>query len=99
MSNIIENKCANIVKIEAPELTSTEYAQGLEQVFDNINNNFQTLSNHEFIKGETGNSVYVRPVSLYENDKYTEIGEQIRSTIYNGEEPLPYITINNVVFN
>ena len=101
MSNITKTNGTNIVNIKVPNLNSAEYAQGLEQVFDNINNNFQTLANHEFIKGDTGNSVFIKNELIYDSlsESYTDIGKQIKSTIYNGEDILPSITINNNVFN
>ena len=101
MSNITKTNGANIVNIKVPNLNSAEYAQGLEQVFDNINNNFQTLANHEFVKGDTGNSVFIKNELIYDSlsESYTDIGKQIKSTIYNGEDILPSITINNDIFN
>lgn len=48
-----------IVPITIPELTSVEYATGLSDAFDNINSNFATLANHEFVKGDPGKSVKI----------------------------------------
>lgn len=55
-----------IVPITIPELTSVEYATGLSDAFDNINSNFATLANHEFVKGDPGKSVKIQAENVSE---------------------------------
>ena len=59
MSNTINNQIP-LTQIIAPSLSDVNYASGLNDVFDNINDNFSTLSNHDFIKGESGTSVKIQ---------------------------------------
>lgn len=77
-----ENTNANFLHtIKAPSLNSADYANGIAQAFENIDANFKTLANQDFVKGETGKSIKIEPVLLYEqaNDKaeipYTYLSE------------------------
>ena len=55
--------------IKAPSLNSADYANGIAQAFENIDANFKTLANQDFVKGETGKSIKIEPVSLYDATK------------------------------
>lgn len=41
----------DLIEIKAPSLTNVEQAEDFDGVFNNINENFKALSNHEFIRG------------------------------------------------
>lgn len=56
-------------EIKIPELTDSTYGKSLKECFDNINKNFKTLSNHDFIKGAQGESLYTATTSLTEVDQ------------------------------
>lgn len=57
-----------LTDIVAPSLNDVNYASALNNVFENINNNFKTLANHEFVKGDKGKSVEIVPTSFFYND-------------------------------
>lgn len=48
-----------LTDIVVPSLNDVNYAAALNGVFENINNNFKTLANHEFVKGDKGKSVEI----------------------------------------
>ena len=52
-------------RIVIPELTSAEFASGLQNAFININKNFALLANADFVKGESGESVKIQDFCLY----------------------------------
>lgn len=54
----------DLIPIISPSLASTEYGRDLKEQFDNINNNFEILSNRDFIKGDDGKSIDVRVIDL-----------------------------------
>lgn len=56
-----------LVDIKAPLLTSTEYGKDVNQVMQNIDDNFKILSNRDFVKGDKGNSVRIQTVELSSN--------------------------------
>ena len=89
--------------ITAPELNSTEYANNLKGVFDNINDNFVTLANRDFVKGERGSSVEIVEYDIFDNTleepNYTEYGNLLINAIKNRpgySKNNEYITSNNV---
>lgn len=58
--------------IVAPSLNEAGYAEALNTAFVNIDDNFTTLANYDFIKGENGSSVIIRNTPFYvknENDE------------------------------
>ena len=57
MSETINN--IPLTPITVPELNSSEYANGISNAFDAINDNFELLANHDFVKGDRGNSVQI----------------------------------------
>lgn len=73
------NNCPLITEINAPTLNSTEYASDLSGVFNNINDNFTKLANHDFIKGDTGDSVEIITYDL--TDESNNYKSQIKSCI------------------
>lgn len=89
--------------ITAPELNSTEYANNLKGVFDNINDNFVTLANRDFVKGERGSSVEIVEYDIFDNTleepNYTEYGNLLINAIKNRpgySKNNEYITSNDV---
>lgn len=57
-----------LTDIVAPSLNDVNYASALNNVFENINNNFKTLANHEFVKGDKGKSVEIVEYSFFNSD-------------------------------
>lgn len=71
-----------LIHINAPSLDDVNYATSLSEVFDNINQNFVTLANHDFIKGESGKSVeFVETKFFDENGNITDLGNKLKSCI------------------
>ena len=65
-------------KIVAPQLNEQPYGQNLKEQFDAINTNFKLLANHDFIKGDKGNSVRAVFTTLYDaQDGLTAIGANV----------------------
>lgn len=54
----------NLIQIQAPELSSSNYGGGVKTQFDNIDKNFKTLGNHDFIKGDSGSGYNFELVTL-----------------------------------
>lgn len=81
MSNTINNQIP-LTQIIAPSLSDANYASGLNDVFDNINDNFSTLSNHDFIKGESGTSVKIQEDKFFNEDgSLTILGKKLQYCI------------------
>lgn len=71
-------------EIVSPELNDVNYATALSEVFNNINNNFAQLANHNFVKGDDGNSVKVIDEQIFKSDdknQLTFIGNQLKECI------------------
>lgn len=104
MSNARINIADQLASIIAPNLDASNYAHQLNQVFTNIDNNFTKLANHDFIKGERGDSVKIQEVELissttnntveneYNIDGLTEFGELLLNSIKNN-----FITDSNIL--
>ena len=54
----------DLKKITSPSLTISDYGENISQVFNNINENFRILGNRDFVKGEKGNSIYVKTIDV-----------------------------------
>lgn len=68
----------NLIKnITAPNLNDINYADSLNEAFNNINTNFSILANHDFIKGDTGKSVKIKTVKLLQSSYLDKIKECI----------------------
>lgn len=65
-----------LTHIEAPKLESSDYGKNIEEQFNNIDNNFKLISNKDFVKGDSGNSLYI------ENVKITKDGKGIEGELY-----------------
>ena len=69
-------------KIVAPSLTDVGFASGLNEVFENINRNFITLSNRDFVKGETGESLNIKTVYFFdESGNLNDYGKNLKKCI------------------
>ena len=67
----------NIIKpIVAPSLESSEYGQNINDQFKNIDNNFKLVSNRDFVKGDSGESLYIENVEIIKD------GEGIGGDLY-----------------
>lgn len=71
----------NIKEVKAPSLTSAEYGKNLSECFSVINDNFKTLANRDFVKGDKGDSIYTvkSPLVVKNNgDLYlTKVGKDV----------------------
>lgn len=67
----------DIIKpIVAPELETSNYGESINDQFVNIDNNFKLIANRDFVKGDSGKSLYI------ENIKITKDGEGIEGKLY-----------------
>ena len=72
-------------RIVIPELTSAEFASGLQNAFININKNFALLANADFVKGESGESVKIQDNSFFNEDgSINTLGLKLKACIENG---------------
>ena len=76
----IENEIP-LQKITAPSLNSVEYANELKGVFNNIEHNFNTLANHDFIKGENGKSLDFREIAISDKTQIAYHDEETNSDV------------------
>lgn len=82
-----------IKKITTPNLNDINYADSLNEAFNNINANFSILANHDFIKGDTGKSVKIK------TDKVISYLDKIKECIEEGHNNDTLKTINVTVDN
>ena len=54
---------SNMIDIKAPNLLNANFGANVKQQFDNINLNFQKLSNYDFTKGEPGENVMLYEIN------------------------------------
>lgn len=76
----------NITKITAPSLNSANFGSAIADVMDNINKNFEIIGNHDFIKGEQGDSIIIQKVDLTSEENVsilTGIKQAIIDKAYN----------------
>ena len=72
-------------RIVIPELTSAEFASGLQNAFININKNFALLANADFVKGESGESVKIQDNSFFNEDgSINTLGLKLKACIESG---------------
>ena len=82
INNTEQNKQPALIDIKVPSINESGYASALNDAFKNIDNNFETLSNYDFIKGESGTSVSIKETPFYNADgKLSYYGEQLISCI------------------
>ena len=81
MSETLNNQI-ELITISAPALNTAEYGNDLNQVFTNINDNFATLANHDFVKGESGTSVEIKTDSFFNEDgSLNDLGKKLQYCI------------------
>lgn len=80
MSDVIDK--IDFIKIEAPSLDSANYGDNIKECFENINNNFDKISNTDFLKGKQGDSVILKSYDLSQSDNKNII-EAIKKAISN----------------
>jgi len=73
------NVCGMLETISAPSLSRSNYGKDIEDVFSNIDKNFKVVANHDFIKGENGDTIEVEYVNLNKG----EIGEKLYEVLSN----------------
>ena len=78
------NVCKMLETISAPGLSSSNYGKDIEDVFANIDKNFKVVANHDFIKGENGDTIEVEYVKLNKNDEGIgkELYNALKSTLF-----------------
>lgn len=76
-----------LIPITVPALTSVEYGKNLNEQFDNINKNFNTLANYEYIKGQDGKSINVQNVKLSDNSAIKTLIENAITEYAGGSIP------------
>lgn len=70
-------------KIDAPQLTSSEYGNGLAEMVDNINANFQKVFTLPFLKGDDGDMVTTEFSYFWDSaDCLTQDGASIFNAIF-----------------
>lgn len=67
-------------EIKAPLLNDSGYGANIHEMIQAINDNFKILSNHDFIKGDKGNSLITKTVDLKSN---TTILNMLKSAVTN----------------
>lgn len=77
MEDILKN-------ITAPDLTTVDYGKAINEQFSNIDENFKKIANHEFLKGEKGDSLKIKNIKIIENN---ELYNALLSAIKNEFEP------------
>lgn len=89
--------------IKSPELTATNFGEGVAQVFNQIDENFRRVSSYDFIKGEDGRSLNIVK-HYFQNDIQSGqiLKNSISEAIFNALYNIPGITkeslssINNI---
>lgn len=82
MSNDSLTNHVPITPIDVPSLNDAGYAAGLDDAFEKINDNFSILANHEFIKGDNGKSVEIKPIKFFNDDNSLTIyGQKFQECI------------------
>ena len=79
--------------VTIPALNKVGYADGLNAALTAIENNEALLANHDFVKGDKGDSVNIEKISLSQN---SDMLAKLKSAIKNGTEPNP---INGVAWD
>ena len=66
-------------RIQCPDINDVNFASELRSVFETINDNFARLSNHDFIKGESGTSVYIKKEPIYNGSTLSTFGNNLKN--------------------
>lgn len=76
------NVCDMLETISAPSLSSSNYGNDIEDVFANIDKNFKVVANHDFIKGENGDTIEVEYVKLNDGETGKQLYEALKSALF-----------------
>jgi len=74
-----------ITKIVGPELNQSNYAQGISDTFDNIDENFSKLASLPYIQGPDGHKFKVQSTLLVDGDNLTDLGKEAVKAILHKE--------------
>lgn len=74
--------CEMLETISAPGLSSSNYGKDIEDVFSNIDKNFKVVANHDFIKGENGDTIEIEYVKLNDNETGKQLYEALKSALF-----------------
>lgn len=76
------NTCSLLETISAPSLSSSNYGNGIEDVFANIDKNFKVVANHDFIKGENGDTIEIEYVKLNDGETGKQLYEALKRVLF-----------------
>ena len=76
------NVCEMLETISAPGLSSSNYGKDIEDVFSNIDKNFKVVANHDFIKGENGDTIEVEYVKLNDGVVGVQLYDALKSALF-----------------
>lgn len=76
-----ETNIIPINKIEVPTLGDVTYASDLSAALNSINDNFTTLANRDFVKGEHGTSVQIVEDKFFIDGEITILGTKLKKCI------------------
>lgn len=76
------NTCSLLETISAPSLSSSNYGNDIEDVFANIDKNFKVVANHDFIKGENGDTIEVEYVKLNDGETGKQLYEALKRVLF-----------------
>lgn len=76
------NVCEMLETISAPGLSNSNYGKDIEDVFSNIDKNFKVVANHDFIKGENGDTIEVEYVKLNEGETGKQLYEALKRVLF-----------------
>lgn len=71
-----------LITISAPSLEDSQYAENLQDAFDNINDNFLRIVNSSILKGNNGDSIRVIEWEFYDGTEFDDWGKGIVQTIF-----------------
>lgn len=77
------NTNIKLKQIKAPSLTSNEYGKDIREQFENIDENFRRVSNHDYVEGKSGANINVVDLLLMSqvNGVYQEFTMEGKSMI------------------
>jgi hypothetical protein len=76
------NVCEMLETISAPGLSNSNYGKDIEDVFSNIDKNFKVVANHDFIKGENGDTIEVEYVKLNDGVVGVQLYDALKSALF-----------------
>lgn len=76
------NVCSMLETITAPVLSSSNYGTDIDDVFTNIDKNFKVVANHDFIKGENGDTIEIEYVKLNDGETGKQLYEALKQVLF-----------------